>query len=98
MDNRLNIKHKDELDYRTNYGKHNRLVVGMIISERKLNVREDIQGFAASVETDRQAIIKKDYPQCRDIVFLSVEFVRSSSHNKFYDSLHYTYTFKTKNG
>ena len=93
----LNTKHKDSEDYRTNYGKHNRLVISMTISQRTLTVREDIQGFSASVEEGRLNLIKKDYPQCRNIEFLSVEFIRSSNLEKFYDCLHYTYTFKTKN-
>ena len=93
----LNTKHTDMQDYRTNYGKHNRLVISMTISERTLHVREDIQGIGSSEEEDRMFLIRKDYPQCRNIKFHRVEFIRSSNMDKFYDSLIYTYTFNTRN-
>ena len=93
----LNTKRTDIQDYRTNYGKHNRLVISMTMSERTLHVREDIQGIGSSGEEDRMLLIRKDYPQCRNIEFARVEFIRSSNMDKFYDSLIYTYTFNTRN-
>jgi hypothetical protein len=62
----LNVLVPDVESYRTSYGAHNRIVVGL--AGRSVYMREDRRGLPDSTEAQRLAVLREDWPGMRVVL------------------------------
>lgn len=63
MPGQLNIYVPDVASYRTGYGAHNRIVTG--VASDGVLMREDRRGLPDSTETQRVAVLRREWPGMR---------------------------------
>lgn len=82
--------------HRTNYGKHNRLIVSR--NKDSITVREDIQGIKETNECDRLKQIYKIYPELKkkELIYENSEFYKTNYPENFYDCIYFMYLIEDK--